>query len=94
MTNGTTTPTDQPQMGLDGEEPLNDPEINAALEKWYRAEAGLTAARDEERDAMKMLQAIVSQKELDDGTYRAGRFVVTISNVSAHQRVRPKLAKT
>ena len=87
-----TTAAEQVQASFD-EMPLQDGAIEISLEAWQQAQAGLEAAREDLRNAEKMMQALVSQKDLDEGMYRCGRFVVTISNVSAHQRVRAKLAK-
>lgn len=88
-----TTATQEPQLAMD-EEPLEDPSILEALESWQQADEALEAAKEGVRNAEKSLQSLVSRKELDEGTYRSGRFVVRISNVASHQRVRPKLAKT
>lgn len=92
MTNGATT-TENPQTSFE-EEPLTDAAIVDAIEHVQKAKADIGSARDDLKDADKVLQALVSQKELPDGTYRAGVWVVKVSHVAAHKRLAIKLAKT
>lgn len=88
----TTQTAEQPQTAFD-EAPLEDAAIQDALERWQLAQDGYEEAREDLRNADKLIQSLISAKSLEEGTYRCGRFIVAISDVAAHQRVRPKIAK-
>lgn len=82
-----------PQISMD-EIPLEDKAILDAIRSYTQAFEGLTDAKDVLKDRYQMMQGLVGKRDLDEGTYRVGEYVLKISNVAAHQRLRPKLAKT
>jgi hypothetical protein len=86
-------PAQDPQMSI-GEIPLEDQEILDAIREWLMAKDRVTAAQDTLKDRYQVMQGIVGERDLDEGTYRIGECVLMISTVAAHQRLRPKLAKT
>ena len=88
------TATDQPQAAF-FEEPLERPDIVAALTREQHAKEEVDEARQEASNAKKDAEALLSNLEdLPDGSYRSGPFVVRVSSVAAHRRHTVKLAKT
>jgi hypothetical protein len=81
-----------PQAEFD-EEPLEDAEIEQALEEWQRSKEDVETTKAFAKSAEKIAQGLIGEKDLDEGTYRCGRFIVKIADVPAHQRVRSKPAK-
>jgi hypothetical protein len=81
------------QLGFE-EKQLDDPQILTALENWNSEKEGMDRARENFRAAEKVLQGLVTEKNLEAGTYRIGRWVVEVSEVAAHKRIRPAIAKT
>lgn len=80
------------QMALEEKE-LDDPALEAALGMWMDARAGIEDAREAFKNKDDRLGAMVGDREMIEGTYRFGRYVMTVSDVAAHQRIKVKLAK-
>lgn len=85
-----TTATEQAQQGFE-ESDLEDLEIKIALEDWQKAKEVKAEAEEVFKNAEKMMQATIGAKNLEDGTYRVGAFLVVIATVARHQRVKPRL---
>jgi len=85
--------TENPQRTFNEEE-LGDPQLISLLDKMDAANVKITKAREDYKNAEKSMQALVAEKEVEPGTYRSGKWVLEISDVAAHQRVKIKLAKT
>lgn len=65
----------RPQMALD-EEVLTDSELEDLLDKRESAKEQMKPYRKRYTDAHKLVMARIAQKELSDGTYRFGEFIV------------------
>ena len=81
------------QMAL-GEEEQNDATALAAIEDHQGRRAQLEDAQEAFRSAEKILQGVIQSRNLAPGEHRFGRYIVTLSNVPAHQRIRVRLAKS
>ena len=80
------------QMALE-ERPVDDMALEGALNDWMGAKGGIEASRASFKDADELLSGMVGKREMIAGTYRVGKYVLTISDVAAHQRLKVKLAK-
>lgn len=89
----TTMATEQPQTAFD-EAPLEKQEIIDLLETWQTAKEDVDEARMLEKNAEEAALSQIDGLELEEGTYRAGRFVVKVSRVAAHYRIAARIAKT
>lgn len=92
----------RPQMALD-EETLEDPELEDLLDKRESAKELMKPYRKRYQDAHKLVMARIAQKELSDGTYRFGEFIVKQSEAeekhieferTSSKRISIKVAKT
>ena len=70
-------PRQQAQIGFD-EERLDDATLLASLEDWQEAKDELKPYRLAFREINRTTKALIDQKELADGTYRCGRFIITL----------------
>lgn len=92
----------QQQIGLN-DEVLNDAELEDLLDKRESAKEVAKPYTKRYKDADKLVKARIEQKELSDGTYRFGEFVVKISEAeekhieferSSSKRISISVAKT
>lgn len=89
-----TTVEPQSQQGFEERMDLaDDEELITALENHQKAIDDVAAKKNELADARKhatttedIYQALLKDREMPGGAYRAGRFVVEITDVEAHQR--------
>lgn len=90
----TTEVTDKPQRSFDEDGEITDPAIIGAAEAYQDATEGVADSKETAKNALKNLQALVGQKEVEEGPHRVGRFIMNVARVAAHSRVRIKIAKT
>ena len=76
------------------ERDLDDPALEGQLREWMSFKNGIDSAREDFKKADDALGVMVADREMIAGTYRFGPYVVTVSDVAAHQRVKVRLAKT
>jgi exonuclease VII small subunit len=81
------------QMALEEKERA-DPALEGALRSFMEAKNGIEKSRETLKNADKLLTGMVGDREMPAGTYRQGPYVMKVSDVSAHQRISVKLAKT
>lgn len=87
-----TLSTLEPQTSFD-EQALEKPAITAALESVQSAREAVAVAKENLAEQEKILDGLLGELDLEEGSHRAGRFVLKVSNVAAHQRFRFKPAK-
>ena len=73
---------------------LTDPELERAVEAWEGSKENLDDAKEKVKDNYQIVQGLIGNRELGEGSFKVGRWVLKLSYVSAHHRVRSKLAKT
>ena len=85
------------------EAPLEDPSLEATLKAWQEAKDELKPYRLAFAAVNKTAKELIKQKELEDGTYRCGAFVVSITKAESQtieferaesRSIRIKRAKT
>lgn len=95
-------PKKRAQIALD-ENPLDDPQLAKLLDDREGAKEELQPYRDAYVGLDKQVKAAIEQKELEDGVYRCGFFVITIKEreereanftINARRSVLIKPAKT
>lgn len=77
-------PQRRPQMSFH-EEPLNDPDLEKLLDKREEAKEDLEPYRLNYKGLNDQFKAKIGQRELPDGTYRAGDFIIKISTSESRE---------
>ena len=86
-----------------GEEPLDDATLLKSLDDWQEAKDELKPYKNAFSAINKTAKALIEQKELPDGVYRAGRFIITLKEAeeshiefdrASRRSPRIKIAKT
>lgn len=73
---------------------INDPELERAVDAWEAAKNEAVDIKEKVKDKYQMVQSLLGDRELGEGSFRVGRWVLKLSYVSAHHRVRSKVART
>jgi hypothetical protein len=89
----TTAATEEPQTSFE-ERAMIDRELESAITFFLEAQESVADAREGFRNAEKVLQGDVGKREMSAGKYRVGKYILTVSDVAAHQRIRVALAKS
>ena len=88
-----TTATADNQVAFDTVN-LSDPELERAVDAWEASKNDLEDVKEKVKDNYQIVQGLIGKRELGEGSFKVGRWVLKLSYVSAHHRVRSKLAKT
>jgi hypothetical protein len=80
----TNTTTEQPQTAFD-EEPLNDATLEQQIEDWAAAKERLKGPRKAYNALNTSVKELIDQKELPNGTYRCGKYVITVKPVESRE---------
>lgn len=89
----TTEVKDEPQSSFE-DAPVEDMNVEVAINRYVSTKDSIEDAKEAFRNAEKVLQGVVGEKDLIDGKYRFGPYVLTVSHVAAHARLRVKKAKS
>lgn len=78
-------PRNAPQIGLE-DTLLDDATLHQTLDDWWAAKQALKGPRKAFTAINTTAKALIDQKELEDGTYRSGAFVITVKSRGEEER--------